>query len=197
MTSLAFVLGVVPLMVATGAGGEMRRTLGVAVFSGMLGVTLFGIFLTPVFFYSIDWLSETRFFSSPAVRRFGTMSLRVMTLGVPLAVKSLQRLGHKVRRYGIPTGRNGKLAPVAPELNGSKSNGAKDGPLVPHSTTAPVGNGEGKVPESPAKNGDGNSADAKTLSDGKNGNGSEARKVHDAAPSADLPVQPGDLGESV
>ena len=53
MTSLAFILGVVPLVAAHGAGAEMRRTLGLAVFSGMLGVTLFGIFLTPVFFFSL------------------------------------------------------------------------------------------------------------------------------------------------
>ncbi len=51
MTSLAFILGVVPLAIATGAGAEMRRPLGIAVFSGMLGVTFFGIFLTPVFYY--------------------------------------------------------------------------------------------------------------------------------------------------
>ncbi len=51
MTSFAFILGVVPLVVAQGAGAEMRRALGTAVFSGMLGVTLFGIFLTPVFYY--------------------------------------------------------------------------------------------------------------------------------------------------
>ncbi len=55
MTSFAFILGVVPLVVAKGAGAEMRRALGVAVFSGMLGVTLFGIFLTPVFFYVISY----------------------------------------------------------------------------------------------------------------------------------------------
>ena len=53
MTSFAFILGVVPLMIATGAGAEMRRTLGTAVFAGMLGVTAFGIFLTPVFYYVI------------------------------------------------------------------------------------------------------------------------------------------------
>ncbi len=58
MTSFAFILGVVPLVVSHGAGFEMRRTLGVAVFFGMLGVTGFGIFLTPVFFYVIDWLSD-------------------------------------------------------------------------------------------------------------------------------------------
>jgi len=61
MTSLAFILGVVPLVLSEGAGAEMRRLLGTAVFSGMLGVTLFGIFLTPVFFYAIqgatEWLS--------------------------------------------------------------------------------------------------------------------------------------------
>jgi multidrug efflux pump len=53
MTSFAFILGVVPLVLATGAGAEMRQALGVAVFSGMLGVTLFGIFLTPVVYYLI------------------------------------------------------------------------------------------------------------------------------------------------
>ena len=53
MTSLAFILGVVPLALAVGAGAEMRSTLGIAVFSGMLGVTLFGIFLTPVFYYIV------------------------------------------------------------------------------------------------------------------------------------------------
>ena len=53
MTSFAFIFGVFPLVVATGAGAEMRHSLGTAVFSGMFGVTLFGIFLTPVFFYVI------------------------------------------------------------------------------------------------------------------------------------------------
>src|SRR6202043_3678050 len=57
MTSLAFILGVLPLVFASGAGAEMRRTLGVAVFAGMIGVTLFGIYLTPVFYYVIRRLS--------------------------------------------------------------------------------------------------------------------------------------------
>ena len=60
MTSLAFILGVVPLMISEGAGAEMRRTLGTAVFGGMLGVTLFGIFLTPVFYYVIQWFTDNR-----------------------------------------------------------------------------------------------------------------------------------------
>jgi multidrug efflux pump len=60
MTSFAFILGVVPLMLSKGAGAEMRRTLGTAVFSGMLGVTLFGIFLTPVFYLVIRWVSGNK-----------------------------------------------------------------------------------------------------------------------------------------
>jgi multidrug efflux pump len=60
MTSFAFILGVVPLVVAEGAGAEMRRSLGLAVFSGMLGVTFFGIFLTPVFFDVIGWLGDRK-----------------------------------------------------------------------------------------------------------------------------------------
>ena len=50
MTSIAFCAGVLPLIFGSGAGSEMRRAMGIAVFSGMLGVTLFGIFLTPVFY---------------------------------------------------------------------------------------------------------------------------------------------------
>jgi multidrug efflux pump len=50
MTSIAFIMGVVPLAIATGAGAEVRRAMGAAVFSGMIGVTVFGLFLTPVFY---------------------------------------------------------------------------------------------------------------------------------------------------
>ena len=57
MTSFAFILGVVPLVIATGAGAEMRQVLGTAVFSGMIGVTLFGLLLTPVFFSVIEKLT--------------------------------------------------------------------------------------------------------------------------------------------
>jgi len=58
MTSFAFILGVVPLMLAKGAGAEMRQTLGTSVFAGMLGVTFFGIFLTPIFYYVLQSFSE-------------------------------------------------------------------------------------------------------------------------------------------
>jgi multidrug efflux pump len=60
MTSFAFILGVLPLVVAQGAGAEMRRTLGTAVFAGMIGVTLFGLFLTPVFYSVVRWFSDRR-----------------------------------------------------------------------------------------------------------------------------------------
>jgi multidrug efflux pump len=60
MTSLAFVMGVVPLAFATGAGSEMRRAMGVAVFSGMIGVTAFGLFLTPVFYVLLRGMAGNR-----------------------------------------------------------------------------------------------------------------------------------------
>jgi hydrophobe/amphiphile efflux-1 (HAE1) family protein len=60
MTSLAFILGVVPLVLATGAGAEMRQSLGTAVFSGMLGVTLFGLIFTPTFYVLTSALAGRR-----------------------------------------------------------------------------------------------------------------------------------------
>jgi multidrug efflux pump len=88
MTSFAFILGVVPLVFATGAGAEMRWSLGTAVFSGMLGVTLFGIFLTPVFFNVLQGLGETRLFTSGAVRLIGSPAVGAVlgfTVGFLLA----------------------------------------------------------------------------------------------------------------
>ena len=81
MTSAAFILGALPLLIAHGAGAEMRRTLGTAVFSGMLGVTLFGIFLTPVFFNVIDWLGTTPVFRSPGVRIAGRIIIVILSFG--------------------------------------------------------------------------------------------------------------------
>jgi multidrug efflux pump len=123
MTSLAFILGVLPLIISRGAGAEMRRTLGTAVFSGMLGVTLFGIVLTPVFFFTIDWLGESRLFASKTVRRAGAIALAVLTLGVrliPMALaawadrkaipakrpadKAIRRQEDKGTREGAPAG---------------------------------------------------------------------------------------------
>ncbi len=78
MTSMAFVLGVMPLLYAHGAGAEMRQSLGVAVFSGMIGVTFFGVMLTPVFFYVIDSVAESHIFSNPRVRRVGKILLAIL-----------------------------------------------------------------------------------------------------------------------
>ncbi len=99
MTSFAFILGVVPLLTASGAGAEMRHSLGIAVFAGMLGVTLFGIFLTPVFFYMIESLVETPLFSSARLRQVGRLLLYVLgvlTLGLPWLLRLL--LGKPLRR---------------------------------------------------------------------------------------------------
>ncbi len=95
MTSLAFVLGVIPLIVSRGAGKEMRQTLGNAVFSGMLGVTLFGIFLTPVFFFVINRLSESRLFSSPALQQTGAVLHGILTGGLRWTLPLVKRVWHK------------------------------------------------------------------------------------------------------
>lgn len=60
MTSLAFIAGVIPLVIATGAGAEMRHAMGIAVFAGMLGVTLFGLLLTPIFYVVVRRLAIRR-----------------------------------------------------------------------------------------------------------------------------------------
>ena len=75
MTSFAFIFGVVPLVYAHGAGAEMRRSLGLAVFSGMLGVTVFGIFLTPVFYYVIQRFGEGSASSHAGVGEVGAGSI--------------------------------------------------------------------------------------------------------------------------
>jgi multidrug efflux pump subunit AcrB len=65
MTSAAFILGVVPLLRGSGAGSEMRFALGIAVFSGMLGVTIFGVFFTPVFYEIIRGVTDRRAAKKP------------------------------------------------------------------------------------------------------------------------------------
>jgi multidrug efflux pump len=94
MTSFAFILGVLPLVLASGAGAEMRRSLGIAVFAGMLGVTLFGIFLTPVFFDLIQRGVDAKVFASRA-RRWAGAALLGLLLGVTA--------GHTLAGLGIGT----------------------------------------------------------------------------------------------
>jgi multidrug efflux pump subunit AcrB len=77
MTSLAFTLGTVPLAIATGAGAELRQAIGTAVVFGMVGVTVLGLFLTPVFYVSIRWLTMN--FGTvimPRIRRAGRAGTR-------------------------------------------------------------------------------------------------------------------------
>jgi multidrug efflux pump len=103
MTSFAFIIGVIPLAVAVGAGAEMRRSLGIAVFSGMLGVTLFGIFLTPIFYSVIQALSETRMFTAVASRWAGSTllaGLAGMGLGAMFAQLGIVRLSWGVQAGG-------------------------------------------------------------------------------------------------
>jgi multidrug efflux pump len=124
MTSFAFILGVVPLILSHGAGAEMRRTLGTAVFSGMLGVTLFGIVLTPVFFAAIDWLGESRLFASRAARITGAVALGVTTLGVRWMLKALAaRNGRKPTPAKVMAGPH--------QGNGQVGNGPHHGNGVP------------------------------------------------------------------
>jgi multidrug efflux pump len=108
MTSMAFILGVVPLLFASGAGAEMRQSLGVAVFSGMIGVTFFGIMLTPVFFYTIDSVAESRFFSHPVVRKVGRVLL--VTLLPIVILPSLFAFSYRKisARLAKPTERSAK-----------------------------------------------------------------------------------------
>jgi multidrug efflux pump len=101
MTSIAFILGVVPLLLASGAGAEMRRTLGTAVFSGMLGVTAFGIFLTPVFFFVVESASERRLFAAGPLYALGDVVLGV------LSFRAIRRLHHPKSR--IPARSDGPI----------------------------------------------------------------------------------------
>jgi multidrug efflux pump len=67
MTSIAFIAGTVPLVLAHGAGAEVRAATGITVFAGMLGVTLFGLFLTPVFYVALRTLVTRRAPAAPAM----------------------------------------------------------------------------------------------------------------------------------
>jgi multidrug efflux pump len=93
MTSLAFIGGVYPLVMATGAGAEMRQSLGTAVFSGMIGVALFGIFLTPVFFYVLMWFGSHKRAGTALVPQSAASS--VAAVGTPRG---------PAERVPVPTG---------------------------------------------------------------------------------------------
>jgi multidrug efflux pump len=85
MTSLAFIMGVVPLVTSTGAGSEMRHAMGVAVFSGMLGVTFFGLLLTPLFYVLVRRLSRR-----PLARAADARGVQAPGVGAPLLPRSTE-----------------------------------------------------------------------------------------------------------
>lgn len=127
MTSMAFILGVVPLILSNGAGAEMRRILGTAVFSGMLGVTIFGIFLTPVFFYVIDSVSQAHIWSWPVFRKVHAFSIRglswvrdVSTLG---PVRRLVKKGAKKKEVPVGALDDGQGSPNGDGLVNGMDNG--------------------------------------------------------------------------
>jgi multidrug efflux pump len=120
MTSFAFIFGVIPLTVATGAGAEMRRSLGIAVFSGMLGVTLFGIFLTPVFFDVVEWFIDSRLAGSKQAVAVGHVLLLPVRALKRTVVYPLTHLAGVLGRWRTPAGRR----PHVPAANGiTLSNG--------------------------------------------------------------------------
>src|SRR5439155_1487191 len=85
MTSIAFIAGVFPLVISRGAGAEMRQAMGIAVFSGMIGVTLFGLFLTPVFYTVLMKLGRRKTAAS-------TTSSSASGLGSPHAAAAVTSL---------------------------------------------------------------------------------------------------------
>ena len=86
MTSLAFVMGVLPLVLSTGAGAEMRHAMGVAVFFGMIGVTMFGLFLTPVFYVLLRKLASNR-----PLKQHGDVA-HAPVVHAPAAVRELEHV---------------------------------------------------------------------------------------------------------
>ncbi len=136
MTSFAFIFGVVPLMFAAGAGAEMRRSLGIAVFSGMLGVTLFGIFLTPVYFYVIQGFSEIRLFAGVGVRRAVSGAIGTLLGGATGFLLAMLRpawmpWGPVVGAVGAVGGLvlligSFEMRRLIRDVSGPKSNGKKD-----------------------------------------------------------------------
>jgi multidrug efflux pump len=145
MTSFAFILGVFPLLISRGAGAEMRRTLGTVVFSGMLSVTLFGIFLTPVFYYVINRVSDSHLFASSTAQRLGrglVWVLRIILFGLPWLLSSLFRQFRQAAQAG-PAKKPPKKVPL-PEVILARTAGT-----LPDGTVETNGHTDGK----PERNG--------------------------------------------
>jgi predicted RND superfamily exporter protein len=104
MTSVAFILGVTTLAFSSGAGAEMRRALGVTVFAGMIGVTAFGIFLTPVFFVLVDWMVQAVFGSWSGEKKLFWRVFLIHALFGPLGLAVWALTPVVKRRFARSTG---------------------------------------------------------------------------------------------
>ena len=138
MTSFAFILGVAPLVLAEGAGAEMRQALGTAVFSGMLGVTLFGIFLTPVFFSVIERVALWKVFSTGWLPQIGGEALKVLRLeplrrGIAAASRRIIAVANPRTR-----GRGSRPATQPPQDHSSEPVAATPPEIVPPKPAPPV-----------------------------------------------------------
>ncbi|MBA4187663.1 MAG: transporter [Planctomycetaceae bacterium] len=104
MTSVAFMLGVLPLAIAKGAGAEMRQAIGIAVLGGMMGVTVFGVVLTPVFFAVVDRVTHGRLASHPWVMAVSNSLLYLLRFKFvrPLAIAARDVTRAAVRRTRPP-----------------------------------------------------------------------------------------------
>jgi multidrug efflux pump len=152
MTSFAFIFGVMPLLFGHGAGAETRKVLGVAVFSGMLGVTLFGIFLTPVFFYVIEGFVENPLFSSARANQVGQAVrslLDIVTLGLfwlpSVVFRELRRpfnpAAARRQASGPDANGSGFLTRPTKETNGDAVVAERVGVLVHEDAAHPDGHG--------------------------------------------------------
>jgi multidrug efflux pump len=200
MTSLAFILGVVPLITSNGAGAEMRHTLGTTVFSGMVGVTIFGIFLTPIFFVVVDMLGSARLFRWRPLRWASNLVLSTLSL------RFLWRLAARTRRATLaapgphapaPLG-NGSAAPgkaptaVHHGVNGSSnghaeanghSNGAPAHPVENGSVAKPSAvhaNGASAHAHGTASNGTSEPSEPPPATEGGDGSHSNGSAAHSA-----------------
>jgi hypothetical protein len=145
---------VVPLLVATGAGAEMRRPLGTTVFAGMIGVTLLGIFLTPVFFVVIDRLAAAPLFASPGVRRAAALPFALLPWRLPWVRPVLARVveGWLADRPGAAPRRRWASVRFVASLPGRLSRLVGGVAVKPRPAEKMPGN-NGAKPEAPKLNG--------------------------------------------
>jgi multidrug efflux pump len=180
MTSFAFILGVVPLVWSTGAGAEMRKALGIAVFSGMLGVTFFGILLTPVFFSVIDWIGSTSAFHSHIAHRINRLLLGVFAFGY---VRQLGRWSRRALASGEGRGARGDEADSPTPIHLADRNGVAGSPAVHHASLHQNGNAIDDLVQS---NGSATNGDA-TNGKSTNGDSYTTNGHHDPAADPTVP----------